>query len=348
MQQGSRSVTAAFVLLAAMLAVAGFVPVPYLTYAPGPVYDTLGSVGGTPLVTISGRATYDSDGRLDMTTVREFGGPDRGVFVADAVRAWFDPAIRIVPQETVYPDDSLSGEQVSQRNAELFRISQAGAVGAALTYLGIPVESRVLVTAVVEGSPSQGRIRAGSEVLTVDEEPITSPGQLVGIVRGAPIGTTFDFVVRRDGDIERHSVTSVPLPSDRQVPFVGLSLGVDYDAPFDIRFALDNVGGPSAGMMFALSIIERLTPGDMTGGKHIAGTGSIEIDGRIGAIGGIQQKMAAAQRAGATLFLAPEGNCSEVRGSVPDGLIVAKVATLSEAVEFVTAHGQGEREFPRC
>jgi Lon-like protease len=348
MRSRHKSVTVALVLLAAMLGVGGFMPLPYLTYAPGPVYDTLGSVDGTPLVSISGRSTFDSDGRLDMTTVREFGGPDTGVYLSDAIRAWLDPTIRIVPQESVYPDDSLSDDQVNQINAEAFRISQGEAVGAALTYLGVPVTSQVLVTAVVQDSPSDGVINAGSEVVSVDGTSITAPAEVVQLVRSKPIGTTHVFVMKKDGVTKRASVTSVPLPSDKSLPFVGIALGVNYQAPFDIRFALENVGGPSAGMMFALSIVERLTPGDMTGGAHIAGTGTITGKGEVGPIGGIQQKLVGAKRAGAELFLAPEKNCDEVRGSIPEGLLVVKVSTLAEAVDVITRHGRGERSFPSC
>jgi Lon-like protease len=200
----------------------------------------------------------------------------------------------------------------------------------------------------VKDSPSDGVIRAGSEVVSVDCTAVTAPGEVVQLVRSKPIGTTHAFVMKTKGVRSRASVTSVPLPSDKSLPFVGIALGVNYQAPFDIEFALDNVGGPSAGMMFALSIIERLTPGDMTGGAHIAGTGTITGRGDVGAIGGIQQKLVGARRAGAVLFLAPETNCDEVRGNVPDGLIVAKVATLAQAVDVVTRHGRGERSFPSC
>ena len=343
-----RSITAATVLLGLMLLVASFVPLPYLTFAPGPVYNTLGKVEGTSLVTISGRQTYDVSGELDMTTVREFGGPEQGVYLADAIRAWLDPAVTVVPKEKVYPDDSVTDKQVELQQAEDFRLSQAEAVGAALNYLKIPVTEQILATTIVKGSPSDGVIRAGSQIISVDGALIRKPSDVVQAVRSKPIGSRLDFVIVKDGQQVTKTLTTAKNPNDPKLPFVGMMVGVNYKAPFDIKFELDNVGGPSAGTMFALSIIDRLTPGAMTGGKHIAGTGTIDGDGQVGPIGGIAQKMVGAKRAGATLFLAPAENCNEVVGNIPKGLTVARVATLTEAVDIVTAYGKGQKFFPAC
>src|SRR5690606_2869586 len=116
---------------------------------------------------------------------------------------------------------------------------------------------------------------------------------------------------------------------------VGISLTTDYDFPVDVRLQLDNVGGPSAGMMFALGIIDTLTPGGLNGGKKIAGTGTIDAAGTVGPIGGIRQKLYGARDAGATVFLAPESNCDEVVGHVPDGLDVFRTGTLEESMRIL-------------
>lgn len=342
-----RSIRLASFFLSVGLVVTAFVPVPYLTYAPGPTYNTLGDVDNKQLVSISGVNTYASNGQLRMTTIREFGGPDDGVYLLDAIRAWIDPAITVVPKESVYPD-SVTDEEVRQEAAEAFSLSQNEAVGAALNYLKIPVSEFVIAQTIVKDSPSDGQVSAGSRIVSVDGVLMETPKQVVDAVRSKPIGTALTFVVEKDGVPSTRILKSAPNPADKKVPYVGMSVALQYVPPFTVKFQLDDVGGPSAGTMFALSIVERLTPGDMTGGKSIAGTGTIDGDGHVGPIGGIAQKMIAAKRAGSALFLAPEANCAEVVGNEPDGLIVAKVATLTEAVDVVTRFGKGETTFPAC
>jgi PDZ domain-containing protein len=115
-----------------------------------------------------------------------------------------------------------------------------------------------------------------------------------------------------------------------------------FTFPFDVEISLEKVGGPSAGLMFSLGIIDTVTPGDLTGGKHIAGTGTISPDGLVGPIGGIEQKLQGARAGGATLFLAPAANCQEVAGRIPDGLQVVRVETLAEARDAVERAGNGQ------
>lgn len=345
--QRPRSVRLASFFLSVGLVVTAFVPLPYLTYAPGPTYDTLGEVDSKLLVSISGVNTYASNGELRMTTISEFGGPQEGVYLLDAIRAWFDPAITVVPKESVYPD-SVTNEQVAQEAAEAFSLSQNEAIGAALNYLKIPVEEYVIAQTIVKGSPSDGNVSAGSRIVAVDGVPIETPKQVVDAVRAKPVGSTITFALEKDGVASTKILTSAANPHDSKVGFVGMSVALQYVPPFSIKFQLDQVGGPSAGTMFALSIVERLTPGDMTGGKKIAGTGTIDGAGDVGAIGGIAQKMIGAKRAGAQLFLAPDANCADVVGNEPQGLIVAKVSTLSQAVDVVTRFGNGETQFATC
>lgn len=345
--QRPRSVRLASFFLSVGLVVTAFVPLPYLTYAPGPTYNTLGEVENKQLVSISGVNTYASKGQLRMTTISEFGGPQDGVYLLDAIRAWFDPAVTVVPKESVYPD-SVTNAQVAQEAAEAFSLSQNEAIGAALNYLKIPVEEFVIAQTIVKGSPSDGKVSAGSRIVAVDGVPMETPKQVVDAVRSKPVGTALTFALEKDGVQDTKIVTSAANPHDSKVAYVGMSVALQYVPPFSIKFQLDQVGGPSAGTMFALSIIERLTPGDMTGGKSIAGTGTINGAGEVGAIGGIAQKMIAAKRAGSELFLAPAANCAEVVGNEPDGLIVAKVSTLAEAVDVVTRFGKGETKFASC
>jgi PDZ domain-containing protein len=153
---------------------------------------------------------------------------------------------------------------------------------------------------------------------------------------GAPVVVEVD----RNGATTSVTVTPTRNSSDRYV--LGILLSSDFTFPFDVKISLENVGGPSAGMMFALGIVDTLTPGDLTGGRHVAGTGTITPDGAVGAIGGIVQKMIGAKQNGATMFLAPAANCSDVAGNVPDGLQVVKVETLADAKAAVERLGSGQ------
>jgi PDZ domain-containing protein len=143
-------------------------------------------------------------------------------------------------------------------------------------------------------------------------------------------------------------VTSIPKPDDAatsqdesKIPYIGIGIDINYAATFPIDFGVSGVGGPSAGSMFAVGIIDKLTPGSLTDGKIIAGTGTIDPTGNVGEIGGIQQKLIGAKKAGAVLFLAPQSNCIDVIGHIPDGLTVASVATLEDAIKAIEAFNAG-------
>jgi PDZ domain-containing protein len=164
-------------------------------------------------------------------------------------------------------------------------------------------------------------------------------------------GDAVELTVVRDGEELPVSVT----PRLEQVGgvdtwLVGITLTTEYDFPFDVHIQLDNVGGPSAGMMFALGIVDELTPGELTGGNDIAGTGTIDATGAVGPIGGIRQKLYGARDAGADYFLAPASNCDEVAGHVPDGLTVISTATLEESLDAieVIADGGDVAALPTC
>jgi PDZ domain-containing protein len=176
---------------------------------------------------------------------------------------------------------------------------------------------------------------------------VRAPEDVVEAVRAVPIGSTLTFTVERDGEEVDLDVVSAEKPDEPGVPYVGITVGINYRAEFPIIFALEDIGGPSAGMMFALAIVDKLTPEDLTGGGHVAGTGTIDPAGAVGAIGGIRQKLAGARGAGATLFLMPEVHCEEAAGHVPDGLTVVPVTTLQGALDALAAWRAGET-LPTC
>ena len=333
-------------VLLALLALAAVLPVPYIVLSPGPTFNTIGDIDGVPLVEISETTTYPTSGALDMTTIREEGEPRSPLTVFGALAAWIDPNRAVLPRELLYGDEETS-EQVEQRNAVLFSTSQSNAVAAALVALDKPVIEDVVITAVVEGTPAFGLLDAGEQILRIDGSEITAPEDVVEAVRSQPIGSTVVFTVLRGDEELDVAVVTAPKPDEPQVPYAGITVGINYRAEFPITFTLEDVGGPSAGMMFSLAIIDKLTPEDLTAGGHAAGTGTIDPAGQVGAIGGIRQKLAGAAGAGATVFLMPEVHCEEAAGHIPDGLAVVPVATLQDSRDALAAWRLAET-LPSC
>ncbi len=333
-------------VLIALIALAALLPVPFIILSPGPTFNTIGDVEGVPLVAISETTTYPVTGALDMTTIREEGEPRSPLTVFGAIAAWIDPNRAVLPRELLYGEDETT-EEVKQRNAVLFSTSQSNAIAAAMNTLGEPLIEDVVVTAVVEGTPAFGVLDAGEVIQAIDGKQVRAPEDVVKAVRAQPIGTTLAFTVLRDGDESTVDVVTAEKPDEPGVPYVGITVGINYRAEFPVVFALDDIGGPSAGMMFALAIVDKLTPEDLTGGGHVAGSGTIDPAGSVGAIGGIRQKLAGARGAGATLFLMPQVHCEEAAGHVPDGLAVVPVTTLQGALDALAAWRAGE-PLPTC
>ncbi|MFZ5850123.1 MAG: PDZ domain-containing protein [Actinomycetota bacterium] len=346
----SRRATSAMVaafLLVALVAVAFLLPVPYVALGPGPVSDTLGSNGGTPLIEISGRPTYPTQGSLDLVTVSVVGGPGDALTLAQAVEGWLDPTVAVVPEQSVFPKGETA-QQVQQQTAAEMRSSQQSATTAALRQLGYPVTTQVVVDSVVAGSPAQGRLEKDDVVVAVDGTAVTALDQVAQLVRRHAPGEAVRFTVRRGGATQELTLTTRAAPDDPKVAMVGIVLREDAQYPFTVRIQLDNVGGPSAGLMFALGIVDKLTPEDITGGRRIAGTGTIDSSGKVGPIGGIQQKLYAARSAGATVFLIPAGNCAAAAADAPAGLRLVKVDTLQAALDALQALRTGQGAVPSC
>lgn len=342
--QRARVLLVSVLSLLVLVAVAFLLPVPYVKLAPGPVFNVIGEVDGKPVIDIQGTPTYPTTGTLDMTTVWESGGPRGGLTFAEAIAGWFSAADAVVPRELMYPDD-VTGSDVKARQAMLFSTSESDAIAAAMDYLGRPVQTEIVVTAVYEDSPADAKLEPRDAIIAVDGTKVRTAQDVVDAVRAKPVGSTIAFDVRRpDGSGTKDltvDVTSAANPDDPAKPYVGISVG-PYAVPgFTIDFTLQDVGGPSAGLMFATGIVDKLTPGDLARGKVIAGTGTIDPDGTVGPIGGIRQKLAAARNDGAELFLMPIQHCAEARGHVPDGLTVVPVRSLAEGIGAIEAWHAG-------
>jgi PDZ domain-containing protein len=311
------------------IAVAVLVPVPYVILGPGPTLNTLGKdSSGQPLITIIGPKTYPTVGHLNMVTVSYQGGPGANLNIFQALRAWLDPSQAVVPESELFPPGQTA-QQTQQQDTEQMASSQETATAAALTALHIPYHTQVAVLETVPGMPASAVLKPGDVIVAVDGTPVTGQSSLSSLITSKPAGSVLTLTIMRGGKTMHVDVRSKKVGGQA---VIGVQVQEQYKFPFTVKISVGDIGGPSAGMMFALGIVDKLTPMNLTGGKFVAGTGEITAAGQVLPIGGIQQKMVGARDAGATIFLTPAANCGDTAGAVPAGLEIVKVATLTQAI----------------
>jgi PDZ domain-containing protein len=344
--------TALVVVFLALLigAIGTLVHLPYAVMGPGPISNVLGQTSHgdgktSDLIVISGHETYPTTGSLDFTTVRINGGPGYPVNAWSVLRAWLDPDEDVYPVDAIFPPQQ-SQQDVQQENQAEMVDSQQEASAVALRKAGFTVGEKVSIASVSPDAPSGGTFVQGDVLVSIGGTSVTGADSARAAIQKATPGSTLDVVVDRGG-------TQTPLKaktgSSNGRTILGVVLKIDFTLPFSVTIDAGQVGGPSAGMMFALGVYDKVTDGSLTGGKNIAGTGTIDASGAVGPIGGIHQKLVGARQGGASYFLAPADNCDEVRGHVPDGLQVVKVATFDEAEAAVTKIGTGDTSgLPSC
>jgi len=333
MSQRTRAGLTALCLLAVLWAAAGFLPLPYVTYYPGPTVDILAKQGDTENVQVTGHKAYYDDGQLRLTTVY-VSQPEDDVTLPELLRAYFDPDAAVWPRASVYAPEET--DESSDRESSVAMISsQDTAIAAALTELGTEVDPIVEVLDVVPDLPADGKLKVRDVLLKVGDTEITDARDVIDAVDAAPVDEPLPIVVRRGGRKLTVSVTPEEVDGDKRV---GITPGEGYDFPFDVTVNIgEGIGGPSAGLMMSLAIYDTLTPGSLTDGKDIAGTGTITAEGVVGPIGGIQQKIAASRDAGVELFLVPADNCDTIGGVDPEGMRLARVSTMHQARGIVEA-----------
>ena len=335
-----------FILVVAVAIAAFTVPINVVIEAPGPTWNVLdnGSSSDQDVLKVKGTETYPTEGALRMTTVSVSGCPGYPVTTADLIAAWFSSDRRIVDRNEVCPQDQTA-EQVEETGKAQMTASQDSAVIAALIETGMATAMRLTVTEVTEQQDST-EVQVDDVLETIAPEggettTITSFSQLRELMSTIAEGTRVTLGVRRGEQQVSVALTTIAPQKGTSGSLLGLSLKISVDSPVEASFGLSDVGGPSAGMMFALGVVDKITPGALTGNKDIAGTGTINMDGQVGPIGGIQQKIAGAHGAGSKFFLAPASNCDEVKGHEPEGMQVFAVSTLHEAVTATKAIASG-------
>lgn len=330
------------------------IPAPYVIEMPGPVYDTLSTAedsdgNDVPLIAIDGTSTYPTDGSLKLLTVYVAGSPDDHPSWLDVISAWFRSDYAVIPMDLVFAPGTTHQDEVDAAALQMSN-SQQEAIAAALTSLGINFQSSIVVADTMAGYPSEGIVEKDDVVLSANGIPVSNVSDLRAIIKKEGIGGTVDLGITRNGTPLTLTVGIVASEQDGTTPVIGVYTSGVYKFPFSVDIQISNVGGSSAGMMFALGIIDKLTPGELNGGADIAGTGEITATGEVGRIGGVVQKAYAARDSGADWFLVPTGNCDDLYGHVPDGLREIAVDTLDDSLAALKAISakKGTDALPHC
>lgn len=332
-------------LLAALWLSALFVPLPYVTYEPGLTVDVLGEQDGRELVQVSGHPEHRADGELRLTTVL-VSRPGARVNLFEVLAGWLDRDDAVLPYEAVYAPDTTR-EQAEFEGAVQMVSSQDAAVAAALRLLGHEVTEAVEVLSVDAEMPAAGKLEVGDVLVRVGDREVSTAQDVVEAVEAVRPGEPLEFVVRRAG--EEQQVSVVPADVDG-APRVGIAPGPGFEFPFEVSVGVDsNIGGSSAGLVFALAVYDTLTPGSLVDGEVVAGSGTMSAAGEVGPIGGISQKIAAAREDDARLFLVPPGNCAEAVQAEAGDMRLVRADTLQSTVEALQTWSEDrEADLPTC
>jgi len=301
-----------------------FYKLPVVALTPGPMEDVLSQLK------VQGSTVYDSKGKLYLTSV----GIDDNVRFYEALLDMANHDVELLPRKLIYPDQR-DDQQIDRENAQAMDVSKETATVVALRQVGYDIEpTAVEITEVLAGAPAQGRLKPTDRILEADGRKVHSTEQVRAAIQHHKAGERVSFKIERLG---RTSTVPVPLQQVDGEPRVGIVLRDLFPSlPVKVSIETQNhIGGPSAGLMFTLSIIDKLTEEDLTAGRRIAGTGEIALDGGVLPVGGVAEKLVAVDRMGVKTFLIPEGNCAGVRGRVPKGLRLVKVANVKDALRFL-------------
>lgn len=319
-------VTAALVI--ALSAAAFLIPIPvFYAYLPGPVRDV------ERLVDVGDERTYSSEGSLLLTTV----SVDPQVTFWEVVKAAFDDATAIVAKEDVTGGKTLD-ELIEDQKIEM-RDSKQAAEEVALTALGFsePTGDGARVIETIEDTPADGVLEIDDVIVSVEGRPVDTTCDVGRAIDQFEVGDTIEVGVKRDGRVESFDLEVARDPRDARAGIIGVfmeDVNRQFESNLDITIETGKIGGPSGGLMMTLALYDQLTPDDLTGGRKVAGTGTIGCDGGVGPIGGIEQKVAGAEEAGATIFLSPSAN-AEAAKSVADEIEIVTVSTFDQAVAYL-------------
>lgn len=323
------------IFLALLLLVAALaLPLPYVIVEPGKPQNVLGKVekkSNKRLIEITGVKTFPTSGKLNLTSIY-VSSPESKIFGIDVLGAWFDGERSVQPKEVFFPK-GVSSQEVDEQNSLDMLHSQEHAKVSALKYLGYEIPEKMIISSITKESPNYKVLKNGDEIIELNGIRVTSATGfkklLLAVSSPKTSSDQMQLTVLRDGSAEVFKVQTYKIAPMQKV--LGLMIESKYQYPFTIKIRLKDVGGPSAGLMFSLGIVEKLRSENLVRGRDISGTGTIDAFGNVGPIGGIEEKLIGAARAGSKLFLAPALNCDDIR-HIPPGLQIVAVETLREAV----------------
>jgi len=313
-------VIGALLVAGTLSVVAWNVELPYLAYSSGPVADAADSIVAEDV------EVYPPDGELLMLTI-----VSQDVNVFDAVVAGIDPTIDLIRKEAVrLPEET--DEEYRNRVLEQMADSNFISIQVALDRLGYARE--IVITEIVNGVPSAEVLEPGDVVRAVDGVEVVDIEEIRSLIEAHEPGDVIPLEVEREGQPLQVQVELAEREDEPGVPMVGLVLSRLVAPPFSLAIEEGDVGGPSAGLMHTLAVIDVLSEGDLTKGHVIAGTGTIDLEGSVGAIGGIRQKVPAAEAAGASYILVPQGNFQEALTAERQEIVIVPVTSIDQALDF--------------
>ncbi|SYZ32427.1 YlbL family protein [Propionibacterium australiense] len=344
-RQAWTAVVAALVLIV-LSGVIALTPVPYVAWDSGVTNDVLGSLDGTDEITIIGAETTDTTGSLLLTSV-SVTSSNATLTLPAALLSYARDVRDVVPRDWAYPvgrsASDLAGDEVMERS-----VAQESATVAALSAAGIPVQENPVIDSVSTGGPSYELLQTGDIIETVNDTAVRTADEVNGIIRSLAVGATADFGIVRGGSSMTVSVITQASSTDRSVPRVGVTMRPGYRYEPQVEFNVPEVADESSGLVLSLAIYDKLRSEDLMNSRVVAGTGTIEPNGTVGAVSGISERMRGAERDGAQVFLVPAANCSEVT-DVGTNMELVRVSRLSDAVSSLDALSQGRAEaVPRC
>lgn len=311
-----------------------FVKTDYFFMSPGPPYQWEIEYGEIE--------NYDFDGNLYQLTVRR---DEASALIY--LWSFIDDSIDLYPREMILPN-GVTREELNQISIQNMKTSENVAIAVALEYLDFNVSTKgegVLVVGVLEGSPVEGKLKKGDKIFSINNKEISSASEFIATLREFEIGEFIKIGLYRefDGDeqfleIETKLIEHVDYEDEPMVGFLATTINEKFDFPFLIDIKTGNVGGPSAGLMMALNVYNNLIPEDITNSMVIAGTGTIEVDGSVGPVGGIKQKVISAKNAGAELILVPMANFEEAKPLATDFTKIVAVESFEEALKVISKY----------
>lgn len=311
------------------------VPLPFVEYVPGEPTPI------PPLVEVEGAEVTELEGETALLTVLPRQQP-----VVSTVAVLLDDQRSLLPVERVYPPD-VDRQRYLEAERERFnrQFELAAAVGARAAGIDAELATEVVVVEVIGGSPAEGVLAPGDVVLTIDDDPIGSAEQVVSAISELDGGESARLTIVREDDQRDVRIAPEVFEGSEGEPRLGVLIQTAVDElrlPFDIRLAEETrIGGPSAGMMVGVTVFDLISDEDLLGGATVVGTGTLDVDGRVGTVGGVPSKMRAAAAYGADLAIVPQPHYEEARAAAPDDLEVVGVTTLEEALDAIRDHRDG-------